>query len=63
MCKTCGAVHEGNDALKILLMSAFTPVEVKEEPKPEPRPAPKPVQKSAKVEPDFDEEVEDLRVD
>jgi hypothetical protein len=61
MCKTCGSVHEGSDALKILLASAFTPVEVQEKPKE----IPKPVKPIKKEEPEFEEEseeMEDLRI-
>lgn len=67
VCKTCGAVHDGNTAMKIVLSGFFAPIEVKEQP----RELPKPVQKSTLVKPqtkpaeyaDDEEEMEDLRVD
>jgi len=68
VCKTCGAIHDGQDALKIVLAGFFTPVEVVEKPKEEPKvEAPrKPLferQFAPLEKPVEEEDPEDLRLD
>ena len=66
-CKTCGALHNGQNALAILLSTAFIPVEV-EEPKKEipetpvrtAQPIGRPKRLQPKVEPEEEYAEEDL---